>query len=232
MEPKKVNRSSLPADPMEFAEFIGGGINSVRAAVSNSVARTINVLTNDAVRNKYEVGDDGALTLMTGVPKESFKEKAVNGAFDLATIALAAVGGPEGVLTSRGTKSTAIKAIDEVKAEAKAISKAAVEKNGTLNTGPFAGEGYPAVNGHSRKFTATERKAIKEQGYTLGCHTCGQKNPGTKSGNFILDHQPANALVPNGWPQTFFPHCKYCSASQGGIISGMKRQGILPKISK
>lgn len=118
------------------------------------------------------------------------------------------------------------------KAEAKAISKEAVSKNGTLTKGPFAGEGHPAVNGHSRKFTAAEKKAVREEGYTLGCHTCGQKNPGTKSGNFILDHQPANALVPNGWPQTFYPHCIYCSNTQGGIISGMKKQGILPKISK
>lgn len=118
------------------------------------------------------------------------------------------------------------------KAEAKAISKEAVSNNGTLTKGPFAGEGYPAVNGHSRNFTTVEKQAIREQGYTLGCHTCGQKNPGTKSGNFILDHQPANALVPNGWPQTFYPQCIFCSNTQGGIISGMKRQGILPKISK
>lgn len=118
------------------------------------------------------------------------------------------------------------------KAEAKVDSKEAVSANGTLTAGPFAGKGYPAVNGHSRNFTIAERQAIREQGYTSGCHTCGQTNPGTKSGNFTLDHQPANALVPNGWPQTFYPHCKYCSASEGGIISGMKRQGILPKISK
>jgi RHS repeat-associated protein len=117
------------------------------------------------------------------------------------------------------------------KAEAKAISKDAVEKNGTLTKGPFAGEGHPAKNGKSRNFTAEERKVINEQGYTLGCHTCGQKNPGTKSGNWILDHQPANALVPAGWPQTFYPHCRFCSSSQGGIIGGMKKQGKLPKIS-
>ncbi|MFP3596898.1 DUF6443 domain-containing protein [Chryseobacterium sp. SIMBA_029] len=117
-------------------------------------------------------------------------------------------------------------------AEAKAISKEAVATNGTLNNGPYAGEGLLAKNGKSRNFTTEERTIINQQGYTLGCHTCGQVNPGTKSGNFILDHQPANALVPDGWPQTFYPHCKYCSASQGGIIGGMKRQGILPKFSK
>ncbi|MDQ1805040.1 hypothetical protein RAH57_13660 [Chryseobacterium sp. CKR4-1] len=44
---------------------------------------------------KVEV-DSGYLTPVTRVPKESFKEKAINGAFDLATIVLAALGGPEG----------------------------------------------------------------------------------------------------------------------------------------
>jgi len=94
-----------------------------------------------------------------------------------------------------------------LKAEAKAISKEAVSTNGTLTAGPFASEVYSAVNGHSINFTVAEKAAIKKQGYTLGCHTCGQTTPGTKSGNFILDHQPANALVPNGWPQTFYPQC-------------------------
>ncbi|UTX49575.1 polymorphic toxin type 8 domain-containing protein [Chryseobacterium sp. MA9] len=105
----------LPDDPVEFAEFIGGGINSVRAAVANSLARTVNVLTNNAVSNKYVVEGDGGLTLLTGVPKESFKEKVVNGSFDLATIGMAALGGPEGVLTMQGGKAPAIKAVEEVK---------------------------------------------------------------------------------------------------------------------
>ncbi|WP_353151451.1 DUF6443 domain-containing protein [Chryseobacterium sp.] len=116
LEPVSTKREQdLPSDPIEFAEFIGGGINSVRAAVANTVGRTINFFTNDAVRNKYQVDDDGGLTLVTGVPKESFKEKVVNGAFDLATIGMAALGGPEGVLTSQGGKAPAIKAVEEVK---------------------------------------------------------------------------------------------------------------------
>ncbi|WP_241676947.1 polymorphic toxin type 8 domain-containing protein [Chryseobacterium sediminis] len=115
LEAKKVNEVSLPGDPVEFAEFIGGGINSIRAAFSNSVVRTANVITNDAVRNKYVVDEDGSLTLLTGVPKESFKEKVVNGSFDLATLGMAALGGPEGVLTMQGGKAPAIKAVEEVK---------------------------------------------------------------------------------------------------------------------
>ncbi|AZB16740.1 hypothetical protein EG352_02610 [Chryseobacterium indologenes] len=119
LEPKKVNEVSLPGDPIEFAEFIGGGINSIRAAFSNSVVRTANVVANDRFNNKYEVDNDGGLTLLTGVPKESFKEKVVNGSFDLATLGMAALGGPEGVLMSQGGKAPAIKAIEEVKSSAK-----------------------------------------------------------------------------------------------------------------
>ncbi|WP_336960128.1 DUF6443 domain-containing protein [Chryseobacterium contaminans] len=114
LEPEQVNKSSLPDDPMEFAEFIAGGFNSVRAAVANSVGRTINVLTNDAIRNKYGVEENGALTLRTGVPKESLKEKAVNGAFDLATIGMAAFGGVEGALTTQGGKTPFLKAFHSV----------------------------------------------------------------------------------------------------------------------
>ncbi|WP_228449436.1 hypothetical protein [Chryseobacterium sp. 2VB] len=125
LEAKKVNEVSLPGDPVEFAEFIGGGINSVRAAVANSVARTVNVLTNDAVRNKYVVDDDGGLTLLTGVPKESFKEKVVNGSFDLATIGMAAVGGVEGALTAQGGKIPALKGVEEIK---KTVNMTVVKK--------------------------------------------------------------------------------------------------------
>ncbi|NJL75157.1 MAG: hypothetical protein HC892_09100 [Saprospiraceae bacterium] len=48
-----------------------------------------------------------------------------------------------------------------------------------------------------------------------------------KSGNFIPDHQPPNALVPDGTPQYLFPHCKNCSSSQGGTISALKKKGEL-----
>ncbi|ASE62554.1 hypothetical protein CEQ15_14145 [Chryseobacterium indologenes] len=131
LEPKKVNEVSLPSDPIEFAEFIGGGINSIRAAFSNSVVRTANVVANDRFTNKFQVESDGSMTLMTGVPKESFKEKVVNGAMDLATLGLAAFGGVEGALTAQGGKAPAIKAIEEVKAAVKAVNG-----NSKLSTKP------------------------------------------------------------------------------------------------
>jgi len=125
LEPKKVNEVSLPDDPIEFAEMIGGGINSLRAAVANNVGRTVNFFTNDAVRNKYVVDEDGGLTLLTGVPKESFKEKVANGALDWGTIALSVAGGPEGMLTVQGGKIPALRAFESVKAIQKNEARAA-----------------------------------------------------------------------------------------------------------
>nr|WP_262912555.1 RHS repeat-associated core domain-containing protein [Chryseobacterium sp. MEBOG06] len=130
LEPKKVNEVSLPSDPIEFGELIYGGINSVRAAVANSVGRTVNVFTNDAISNQYKV-EGGTLTLETGVPKESFGEKVVNGSYDLATIAMAAAGGPKGALMGKGGKAPAIKAVEEIKDAAKAV-----HGNSKLSTKP------------------------------------------------------------------------------------------------
>ena len=116
LEAKKVNKEvSLPGDPIEFAEFIGGGINSVRASVSNLVGRGINVVTGDKIRNKYEVDDDGSLTLVVGVPKETTKEKVINTLGDLTTIGLAAAGGPEGMLMAQGGKAPVLKGVQEIK---------------------------------------------------------------------------------------------------------------------
>lgn len=191
---------------------------------SNAMAESLADVRNDGpIQYVGGVGDPFGVWEVGGMALSSSDSRGMN----LAAIPLL-------VMTRNSDDALKLLAAEKgiLKAEAKAISKEAVSTNGTLTAGPFAGEVYSAVNGHSRNFTVAEKAAIKKQGYTLGCHTCGQTTPGTKSGNFILDHQPANALVPNGWPQTFYPQCKYCSASQGGIISGMKRQGILPKISK
>src|SRR5205085_4171575 len=66
-------------------------------------------------------------------------------------------------------------------------------KGSTLQPGPHAGEGVPA-RGPQRDFTQDERDKINQQGQQNGCHTCGTTDPGTKSGNFVPDHQPPNGL--------------------------------------
>lgn len=48
----------------------------------------------------------------------------------------------------------------------------------------------------------------------------------TRSGNFIPDHQPVSATVPDGTPQVLYPQCKRCSCVQGGIIAVRRRKGL------
>ncbi len=98
----------------------------------------------------------------------------------------------------------------------------AITKPSTLRPGPYAKESVPARS-TSTVFTTQERTAINKIGNTNGCHTCGILQPGTKSGNWIPDHQPSSAIKPVGKPQVLLPHCLKCSQSQGGTVSGIKR---------
>lgn len=92
----------------------------------------------------------------------------------------------------------------------------------TLKPGEFAGDSIPA-RGPGRDFTQDERDAINNAGRDTGCHTCGETDPGTKSGNHIPDHQPANALNPTRGEQRLYPHCLGCSRVQGGQVRGATR---------
>ena len=83
----------------------------------------------------------------------------------------------------------------------------ATGKSSTLKPGPFAKESIPA-RGPDRRFTPYERSSINRIGKEHGCHTCGTKDPGTKSGNFIPDHQPPNKLNLEGDAQQLYPHSK------------------------
>ncbi len=102
-------------------------------------------------------------------------------------------------------------------------TKDATKKADTLKRGPFAKKSIPA-RGPERNFTKAERDQINMIGNETGCHTCGTKNPGTKSGNHIPDHQPANALNTSGGQQRLYPHCKNCSGRQAGQVTQAKRK--------
>lgn len=56
-------------------------------------------------------------------------------------------------------------------------------------------------------------------GKESGCHLCGTKNPGTKSGNFVADHSQPTKLA-NGQEQQLFPSCLTGSNAQGGFVTG------------
>ncbi|MDI3287789.1 hypothetical protein [Polyangium sp. 15x6] len=87
----------------------------------------------------------------------------------------------------------------------------------TIEPGPHAGKSVPA-RGPQRDFSARERAQINEIGGDTGCHTCGTTTPGTRSGNFVPDHQPPNKLNTTGNPQKLYPQCVTCSNSQGGTL--------------
>ena len=88
-----------------------------------------------------------------------------------------------------------------------------------IGPGPFAGRSIPA-RGPERDFSVGERFQLNEIGKETGCHTCGTDAPGTRTGNFVADHQPPTALNSNNSAQRLFPQCVTCSLRQGGWISG------------
>jgi RHS repeat-associated protein len=85
-----------------------------------------------------------------------------------------------------------------------------------VGPGPNAGESVPA--GPSSRPTKEQQDKINEIGNRDGCHTCGTTDPGTKSGNWIGDHQDPTKLNPEGKPQSYYPQCQGCSNEQGGRI--------------
>ena len=96
---------------------------------------------------------------------------------------------------------------------------------GAIGIGRFASSSIPARSA-ARSFTADERASVNAIGRDTGCHTCGNTNPGTTSGNFIPDHQPPTSLNQSGSPQRLFPHCLGCSREQGLAIIRQAKQKV------
>lgn len=86
-----------------------------------------------------------------------------------------------------------------------------------VGPGPYAVESIPA-RGPGRSYRKYERNGTNRLGAKYGCHDCGTFDPGTKSGNYIPDHQPPNLVNVPGGAQRLYPHCKLCSARQGGWL--------------
>ncbi len=101
---------------------------------------------------------------------------------------------------------------------AKSPARAAPTPGDAIPIGKFAGESIPARSS-KRNFNKAERADGNRIGYKTGCHTCGSRDPGTPSGNFYLDHQPASRLNFAGVDQRLYPQCMTCSARQGGQTS-------------
>jgi RHS repeat-associated protein len=91
----------------------------------------------------------------------------------------------------------------------------------TLQPGPHADGSVPASG---TRITTAERAQVNQIGNSSGCHSCGASSPGTKSGNFVGDHQPPTALA-KGRPQSLYPQCLNCSRVQGGQTTAAVRAG-------
>ena len=103
----------------------------------------------------------------------------------------------------------------------KTSSKAAKGGDGLLSPGPFAGRSIPGDA--TRDFTRTQRDQLNQIMRESGCHRCGAKSPGTKSGDAIPDHQPP--LSQSEGPFQLYPHCLTCSREQGLHIANLFRRG-------
>jgi len=90
-----------------------------------------------------------------------------------------------------------------------------------IGPGPFAVESQPVRNKGARP-TASEIELNNIFGYKYGCHTCGVKDPGTPSRNFIFDHQGSSGLIKDDEEQRGYPHCARCSNRQGGYVRALR----------
>lgn len=189
--------------------MIAGGINSVRASVSNLVVRGINTVNGDKIRNNYVVDEMGRLVPQRGVPVETTREKIENTAFDLTTIGLSAVGGPEGVLMSQGVKPAYLRAFETVKNFQKNEARAA-----RLNK----------VGREGQDFTkAGKQVVIKKNEIKYGkvkCENCGvQTTPAQQSKKGVVpkktetqvDHIKRKRSGGRGNPDNGHVLCRKCN---------------------
>jgi RHS repeat-associated protein len=161
-----------------------------------------------------------ATTFATGVTRD-----VVNGFVGLGT-----VGEASGAAWNGSTTERIVAAAEDggkvggiiLTVVAVAGPKSTAPAGDTLKPGPHVGDGVPASG---PRIKAAEQRAVNAEGAQNGCHTCGAQSPGTKSGNWVGDHQPATALNSSGAPQTLYPQCLSCMRRQGGQVTAAVRAG-------
>jgi hypothetical protein len=92
-----------------------------------------------------------------------------------------------------------------------------------IGPGNFSGE-LREARSPARRFTREEREEVNRIGRESGCHTCGTRDPGTRLGNFIVDHQLPTGLQRSPARQSLLPHCLECSLRQGGTVRQIRRR--------
>lgn len=194
-----------------------GGINGLRASVSNLTRRGVDEIRNPNTINKYEVDDEGYLTLIVGAPKENTQEKVVNSLGDLATIGLAAAGGPEGVLTAQGAKPGYLKAFESIRAYQKAEARALKLSQKPRPNMPFTKSGKEAVK---------DLNKIKNGGKTVCVNCKVQTVPGKKSKRGVVppknetqvDHIDPQSLGGGGVPTNGQILCRDCNIKKSNKV--------------
>lgn len=198
-----------------------GASKEVLKATGNAIGGTINTLQDPVGAFKATAGAMQAQMRTTEDPVDGMGQFLGSMLTDM--VALEAVNAGFSRLFNLAPKGTTTAVVKETPIAVAPSPKTTIAGVDTLKPGKFAGESITA-RGKGRNFTKGERAAINNIGKTTGCHTCGTKTAGTKSGNFILDHQPVSGLVPNGTSQSLYPHCASCSSKQGGTVSSIIRK--------
>ncbi|MFG3002278.1 polymorphic toxin-type HINT domain-containing protein [Streptomyces sp. NPDC048340] len=99
--------------------------------------------------------------------------------------------------------------------------------DGIFSPGRFARKGIMAPSS-AQRFSKGMYRAITKLGQRYGCHRCGVKVSGRKTGFFTPDHWPANAVLKKMGllgrrRQMLLPHCKVCSDLQMQAMSRHSR---------
>ncbi|MCA2997137.1 MAG: hypothetical protein ING75_00905 [Rhodocyclaceae bacterium] len=180
------------------------------ASVAGANGAAVVGFVTDQVTARFEDGATVIKATATGAAYIGLKIAGNEGAAQLASDAL---------LESRGEVAGAALATvtgggsRNARQVARATEREVVKRaESTLKPGPYAKESIP---GHMGKPTAAEQQKVNALMKDNGCHTCGTKTAGTKSGNAVVDHQPPQALDQT---KQFLPHCITCMRRQGGEV--------------
>src|SRR5215217_5919612 len=184
-------------------EAVGAGTIDVVVS-AGKVTANLGIGINN-FSNFYLGGNDPAYAIEPFESSSKVQDVAMH-AFEVLTVVSPLLGGfgPTTTLTASSRQSTI----------AAAETGNTVERVSTLKPGPFASESISA-RGPGRQWNAEEQAFARSPGQ---CHICGTTNPGTKSGAWVLDHQPTSALNSNGAPQSLFKSRLPCSQRQGGEV--------------
>jgi RHS repeat-associated protein len=177
---------------------------------------------NDPVNRSDPSGEDGACSNTPDACGMKTKDpQRIQAQINAGKVMFAAVG----VLAARVGIPIAGKLLDKLSSGRRDVGVR--EGSSTVNRigiGRHGGDSIPARSA-GRGFRTGERAKVNEIGSRTGCHTCGTRDPGTKSDDFVPDHQPPSSLNPAGNSQRLYPQCLPCSREQGLEISKILREG-------